>query len=55
MKRSVVDLIFGIAFVALTSGCASSMNIQSSKGEPEPMQREDEVEMQEMLNPGPNQ
>ena len=55
MKRFLLDALVGIAFAALTLGCATPLNIQSSKGEPEPMQREDEQEMQEMLNPEPNQ
>ena len=55
MKRVLLDALVGIALAALTLGCASTLNIQSSKGEPEPMQREDEEEMQEMLYPDPNQ
>ena len=51
IKRFLHDAVVGIAFAALTMGCASTLNIQSSKGEPEPMQQEDEEEMQEMLNP----
>ena len=55
MKRFLLDVLVGIAFAAVSLGCATPLNIQSSKGEPEPMQQEDEESMQEMLYPDPNQ
>ena len=55
MKRFLVDALVGIAFAALTLGCATSMNVPSSKAEPETMRQEQQESLQEMLYPSPNQ
>lgn len=54
-RYRTLPLVVGIAFAALTFGCASPPSIESIKTEPPPQRQEDQKEMQQMLYPSPNQ